>query len=91
MLQEEVEVTVLFSDIRGSRRSPKSYPPGSVAVVLARHLAAMAEVVVAHGGTIDKFAGRRRHGGVRRARARCPTTPNAPSGARWPCRLARPS
>ncbi len=36
------------------RRTP---PPGEVADIVGRHLTAMTEVVVTHGGTLDKFAG----------------------------------
>jgi class 3 adenylate cyclase/DNA-binding NarL/FixJ family response regulator len=56
-LQEELVATVLFSDIRGFSTLAEELSAREVAVVLARHLGAMAEVVVAHGGTIDKFAG----------------------------------
>jgi adenylate cyclase len=55
--QEEVEATILFSDIRGFTTLSERLPPKEVAAVLATHLAAMAEVVLEHGGTIDKFAG----------------------------------
>jgi len=55
--QEEMEATILFSDIRGFSALAERLPPREVATVLAKHLAAMAEVVLAHGGTIDKFAG----------------------------------
>jgi adenylate cyclase len=54
---EEVEATILFSDIRGFTTLSERLTPREVASVLAVHLAAMAEVVLAHGGTIDKFAG----------------------------------
>jgi adenylate cyclase len=55
--QEEVEATILFSDIRGFSGLAERMPPKDLATLLARHLAAMAEVVLEHGGTIDKFAG----------------------------------
>jgi len=56
-LQDECEVTILFSDIRGFSELAERLPPRELATVLAKHLAAMAEVVLANGGTIDKFAG----------------------------------
>jgi adenylate cyclase len=56
-VQEEVEVTVLFSDIRGFSTLAEQLSARDVAGILAVHLAAMAEVVTEHGGTIDKFAG----------------------------------
>jgi len=56
-LQEEVEATILFSDIRGFSTLAEQLPPKEVANLLAKHLAAMAEVVLGSGGTIDKFAG----------------------------------
>jgi adenylate cyclase len=55
--QEEMEATILFSDIRGFSALAERMPPREVADLLVRHLAAMAEVVLDHGGTIDKFAG----------------------------------
>ena len=56
-LREEVEATILFSDIRGFSSLAERLPPGEVADVVGRHLTAMTEVVVTHGGTLDKFAG----------------------------------
>ncbi|MGH2674060.1 MAG: adenylate/guanylate cyclase domain-containing protein [Actinomycetota bacterium] len=54
---EEVEATILFSDIRGFTTLSERLPPRELASLLATHLAAMAEVVLGHGGSIDKFAG----------------------------------
>ncbi len=56
-LQEEVEATILFSDIRGFSTIAETTPAKELAVILTRHLSAMAEVVSGHGGMIDKFAG----------------------------------
>jgi class 3 adenylate cyclase len=55
--QREVEVTVLFSDIRGFSALSERLGARDVADVIGRHLQAMAECVAAHGGTIDKFQG----------------------------------
>jgi adenylate cyclase len=55
--QRELEVTVLFSDIRGFSTLSERLGAREIAEVIGRHLQAMAEVVVAHGGTIDKFQG----------------------------------
>jgi class 3 adenylate cyclase/ActR/RegA family two-component response regulator len=54
---QELEVTVLFSDIRGFSTLAEQRSAREVAGILGRHLAAMAEVVTEYGGTIDKFAG----------------------------------
>jgi class 3 adenylate cyclase/ActR/RegA family two-component response regulator len=56
-LQEEVEATILFSDIRGFSTMAERLSARETADIIARHLSAMAEVVLSHGGTIDKFAG----------------------------------
>jgi len=56
-LNEELEATVLFSDVRGFSTLAEGIPARELADVMARHLTAMAEVVRDHGGTIDKFAG----------------------------------
>jgi class 3 adenylate cyclase len=54
---QELEVTVLFSDIRGFSTLAERLPARDVASIVGRHLSAMAEVVLEHGGTIDKFQG----------------------------------
>jgi class 3 adenylate cyclase/DNA-binding NarL/FixJ family response regulator len=56
-VQEEVEATILFSDIRGFSTLAERLPAREIAAILGRHLSAMAEVVSEHGGTLDKFAG----------------------------------
>jgi class 3 adenylate cyclase len=56
-LREELEATIVFSDIRGFSTLAERLPPREVAEVVGRHLAAMVEVVTAHGGVLDKFAG----------------------------------
>jgi class 3 adenylate cyclase/DNA-binding NarL/FixJ family response regulator len=57
MSQQELEVTVLFSDIRGFSAIAERLSAREIADVVGRHLRAMAEVVIDHGGTIDKFQG----------------------------------
>jgi class 3 adenylate cyclase len=56
-LREEVEATILFSDIRGFSSLAEQLSPSEVADLVGRHLSAMAGVVASHGGTLDKFAG----------------------------------
>jgi class 3 adenylate cyclase/CheY-like chemotaxis protein len=53
----EVAATILFSDLRGFTTLAEELPARQLADILARHLAAMGEVVLAHRGNIDKFAG----------------------------------
>ncbi|HET7236961.1 MAG TPA: adenylate/guanylate cyclase domain-containing protein [Actinomycetota bacterium] len=57
MTQEELEVTVLFSDIRGFSTIAERLSAREIADIVGRHLGAMAEIVTDHGGTIDKFQG----------------------------------
>jgi len=56
-MQQELEVTVLFSDIRGFSAIAERLSAREIADVVGLHLGAMAEVVAEHGGTIDKFQG----------------------------------
>ncbi len=56
-LQEEVEATILFSDIRGFSSLAERLPARQVAEVVRRHMAAMVDVVTSSGGVLDKFAG----------------------------------
>jgi hypothetical protein len=89
-LQGELEVTVLFSDIRGFSTFAEQVPPRQVAEVVRRHLAAVATVVRAHGGMLDKFAGDAVMA-VFGAPSRSPTTQRGRCAARWRCSTARPN
>ncbi|MGZ8613038.1 MAG: response regulator, partial [Actinomycetota bacterium] len=55
--QEELVVTVLFSDIRGFSAMAERLSARDIATIVGRHLSAMAEIVIEHGGMIDKFQG----------------------------------
>jgi class 3 adenylate cyclase len=50
-------VTVLMSDLRGYTRFAEQGDPAEVMEILNGYLARMAEVVIAHGGTINEFIG----------------------------------
>jgi len=51
------EVTVLMSDLRGYTRFAEQGDPERVMEVLNGYLARMADIVIAHGGTINEFIG----------------------------------
>jgi adenylate cyclase len=51
------EITVLMSDLRGYTRFAERGDPAGVMAVLNDYLGHMAEVVIAHGGTINEFIG----------------------------------
>ena len=51
------EVTVLMSDLRGYTRFAEQGDPARVMEVLNAYLARMADIVIAHGGTINEFIG----------------------------------
>jgi len=54
---EQREITVLFIDVRGFTTFSENLSPRRVVDVLNRHLACMAEVILEHGGMVDKFTG----------------------------------
>jgi adenylate cyclase len=54
---EKKEIYVLFSDLEGFTRMSHALEPEMVATVLNRYLDMLSEVVLDHGGVIDKFVG----------------------------------
>lgn len=54
---QKVEITVLFSDIRGFTTISETTPPERVVEMLNVHFTVMANIILKHNGTIDKYIG----------------------------------
>lgn len=54
---EKREIFVLFTDLEGFTKLSHAIAPEMVASLLNRYLEALSNVVLQHGGTIDKFVG----------------------------------
>jgi PAS domain S-box-containing protein len=54
---KKVDVTILFADVRGFTAYGEKRTPEELVAVLNRYLAACAEAVLEHEGTVDKFLG----------------------------------
>ena len=54
---ERCELTVLFSDLVGFTAMSEKLPPETVSRVMNLYLTEMTQVVMAEGGTVDKFIG----------------------------------
>ncbi|MGN6108606.1 MAG: CHASE2 domain-containing protein [Kofleriaceae bacterium] len=54
---ERKELTVLFSDIRGFSQFAEGMPPEQLAAFLGEYLTPMTDLVLASGGTLDKYIG----------------------------------
>jgi adenylate cyclase len=53
----KVELTVLFSDIRGFTTISENAPPEKIVEMLNIHFTIMADIILKHNGTIDKYIG----------------------------------
>jgi adenylate cyclase len=53
----EVEVSVVFTDIRGFTALSERHDLGLIRTLLNEHLAAMSDIVLQSAGTVDKFLG----------------------------------
>jgi len=53
----KVELTVLFSDIRGFTTMSETAPPEKIVEMLNIHFGIMADIILKHNGTIDKYIG----------------------------------
>jgi adenylate cyclase len=54
---ERREITILMADLRGFTAIAAERDPGDVVIMVNHFLAAMTEVILRHGGTIDEFIG----------------------------------
>jgi adenylate cyclase len=54
---QKVELTVLFSDIRGFTTISETTPPEKIVEMLNIHFSVMARIILKHNGTIDKYIG----------------------------------
>ncbi len=53
----EIEISMLFADIRGSTSLAETMPPGEYRALLDRFYNVSADVVFANDGLLDKFVG----------------------------------
>lgn len=56
-IAETKKVTILLSDLRGFTAMAEQYSATEMVSLLNRYFSRMSEIIISHGGTIDKFMG----------------------------------
>lgn len=51
------KITLMFTDLAGFTHLSEQKEPEQVAIILNRHFSVMTQIILSHGGTIDKFIG----------------------------------
>ncbi len=54
---ERRDITVLFTDVAGFTTTSELLPPTSLVSVLSRYLDGMTQIIMAHGGAVNKYLG----------------------------------
>ncbi len=54
---ERREITVLFSDIAGFTTASETLPPITLVHLLSRYLEGMTQIIITHGGAVNKYLG----------------------------------
>lgn len=54
---EEKELTIMFTDIQGFTSISEGIPPAELLSLLNEYLSGMTDILIAHGGTLDKYEG----------------------------------
>jgi adenylate cyclase len=54
---ERTEATIFFSDVAGFTTMSEQLPPGQLTVLLNKYLTPMTDIILGHGGFVDKYEG----------------------------------
>lgn len=54
---ERREITVLFTDVAGFTTTSEMLPPTTLVHLLSRYLEGMTQIIIAHGGAVNKYLG----------------------------------
>lgn len=54
---ERRELTIVFTDVAGFTTTSEELPPDTLVWVLSRYMEGMTEIIIAHGGAVNKYLG----------------------------------